>query len=538
MVEKLLARLQNNPALAVLGLGGAAVLLLLVGVIGAFVVGGDDAKTGPTDNANVAAGPAPTDSAGNTIPGTVDPTATVPGGGPVTGPGGTTKPGAKTGPGGTTGTTAKPGSTTNATLPSSPGATRVGVGEKFVKWDIHAPETFGTLPVNFAEDPLKGTQIYIDYINKTLGGINGRTIDYKHFNDKYEVDGAKEAWNSIASDKPFFVSGTLGVDQVALVANEAKKAKIPYIAGGGSEALFKDIGMFQQASSYDTHLIQLAHFLAKESAKGVCSTVPCSNDTSIYSGKKKVAVVALNTDYILNAVNVFKSELGKVGLQFGGVTTVLKPTDQTSYSKQIQDLKGFGAEIVVPAQDPLTTSRIVAECQTQGCAWRWTISDFAHESDVALTLMQQSKDPTSPSRPAWAGVRGLAGGCYYTVGGASEANAANCGQLAKAHQQWVQIQGGGSTGEDDYKKDGQGGVAGYQLVHIWVKALADTGTDPTREKFTAALNTYEGYSDLISGPITYKGSSNLSHGATKMVVYEADTSNAWHQLGPGFVDGF
>jgi hypothetical protein len=527
VVDKLLARLMKNPAVAVLGLMGAAVLLFLVSIVGALVVGGDD-DSNTTASENVDAGPPVTDASGNPVVGPSDTVVTLPDGQPA-GPGGTT---ATTKPGNTSATT-RPGSTTNVTSPSSPGATRVGVGPSTVKWAVHAPETFGNLPVNFAEDPLKGTQIYVDYINKRQGGINGRTIDFSKYNDKYEVDGARDAWNAINQAKPFFISGTLGVDQVALMANEAKKAKIPYIAGGGSEALFKDIGMFQQASSYDTHLIKLAQFLSKESAKGPCTTVPCSASTSIYSGRKKVAVVSLDTQYILNAVNVFKTELSKVGMEYVGVTTVKKPTDQTSYGAQIQQLKGFGAEIVIPAQDPLTTSRIVAECQTQDCGWKWTISNFAHESDVGLTLMQQSKDPKNPTRPAWSGVRGLAGGCYYTIGGASEANPALCGALAQAHSQWVQ-----QNGQDDYVKDGQGGVAGYQLVHIWTKAFADTGSDPTREKFIGALNNYENYADLVTGPISYKGSANLAHGATKMVVYEADNSNAWHQLGPGFVDGF
>ncbi|MFO1533893.1 MAG: hypothetical protein ABR562_09460, partial [Thermoplasmatota archaeon] len=58
--------------------------------------------------------------------------------------------------------------------------------------------------------------------------------------------------------------------------------------------------------------------------------------------------------------------------------------------------------------------------------------------------------------------------------------------LKEAHDEWRKI-----NGEDDWVKDGQGGTAGYQLVHIWLKALKDIGTDPTREKFRAALLTYE-----------------------------------------------
>ena len=44
------------------------------------------------------------------------------------------------------------------------------------------------------------------------------------------------------------------------------------------------------------------------------------------------------------------------------------------------------------------------------------------------------------------------------------------------------------------------------------------GTDPTREKFLAALNAYDNYSNLLTGPITFKGSPNRMIGATKFVA--------------------
>jgi hypothetical protein len=93
------------------------------------------------------------------------------------------------------------------------------------------------------------------------------------------------------------------------------------------------------------------------------------------------------------------------------------------------------------------------------------------------------------------------------------------------------------NGEDDWVKDGQGGISGYQFVHVWLKALKDAGPDPTREKFRAALLTYENYTDLITGPITFKGSPNLSHGATKMAVFKAGVTS-YSQVTPGFVDSF
>jgi len=388
-----------------------------------------------------------------------------------------------------------------------------GVSAKEIKLGYISPETGAGAPVGLADDPLKGVQTYLDVINET-GGVNGRKVVHKVFDDRYTVSGATTAKGQAINDyKPFFVSGTLGVDQIYQVAAEARKRNVPYIAGGGSESIFKDISMFQVSGSYDTHLILLADFLAAQSKK----------QGSMYFGRKKIGVSALDSPYIAPSVDSFKKELEKNGLSLVKVVKVQHPTQQTSYASQIQALKDAGTEIFVPAQDPITTSRELQECVSQACTWAWSVSDFAHESDTALKLMGGT----------WAGVRGLSGSCYYVSENAY--NPQFCGAMNKAHEEWVAMD---QDKEDGWKKDGQGGASGYQIVHIWLTALRSLGADPTREKFVAALNNQENFSDLISSPITYKGSSNIAHGAEGMVVFEAQTNLTWKQLTPGFVSSF
>lgn len=503
-----LRKMQERPSLQlVLALGGAMVVLLLAAVVGLIKVSGSEDQELTTSATTIVEGDDLTP--GDAVSGSDSTLA----GGTDAGPSGTIDAGGKVP------TTAKPsgtGPTTRVTTSSGAGSAagdRTGVSKTTIRWGVHAPVTFDGAPLNLAEDPIEGIGVYIKYLNDT-GGVNGRKIEYKISDDRYTVEGGKTAANDLVNDyKPFFVSGTLGVDQIYQVAAEARKRKVPYIAGGGSESSFKDIGMFQVSSSYDTHLIKLAEFLAKESAK-----TPAQ---SPYSGLKKVGVSSLDSPYIAPSVESFRKALASNGLSLVKVVKVQKPTEQTSYATQIQQLKDAGTEIFVPTQDPITTSRVVQECLSQRCQWKYAFSNFAHESDTALTLMGGT----------WTGVRGLAGGCYYIH--PNEGDPAKCGQLKAAHEQWVKV-----NGEDDWVKDGQGGTAGYQLTHIWLKALKDAGTDPTREKFTAALLTYQGYADLVSGPITYKGSSNLSHGYETMVVYEGGGDQKWKQLTPGFVSSF
>jgi branched-chain amino acid transport system substrate-binding protein len=506
----------------VTGLGVAAFALLLVATIGYFSVkkdttdlasssGGDSALT--TDTTVAADGQPPIDPATGQ-PEVIDPSTgkVVPGGTrPGTGSGGPT---AST-PGATTATT-KPGST--ATTAASTAGDRTGVSAKEIKWAIHAPVTFDGVNVGLADDPLKGVQTYLGIINEQ-GGINGRKVVYQVFDDRYTTAGAQATSKQAINDyKPFFVSGTLGVDQIAIYALEAKKRGVPYIAAGGSEKVFKDIGMYQSAASYDTHLEQLADYLAAQT----------KDPNSPYKDRTKIGVIRLDSEYIAPAVDTFKARLQAKGLSLVKTVVVKKPTEQTTYAAQEQELAGAGVQILVPAMDPISTGRVVNECKpatnqapTPTCPWRWAFSDFAHDSDTALALMAGS----------WTGVRGLSGACYYQAPGRQDP--AKCAKMGAAHDQWVS-----KNGESDWNDNGSGGAAGYQIVRFWLKALKDAGADPTRERFRAALSTYAGYDDLISSPITFKGSANISHGAERMTVVEAGGNQKFSQITPGFVTSF
>src|SRR5205085_12326174 len=116
----------------------------------------------------------------------------------------------------------------------------------------------------------------------------------------------------------------------------------------------------------------------------------------------------------------------------------------------------------------------------------WSFSDFAHDEDTSLKIVAPHGE--------WTGVRGLSGGCYYQE--YATARSARCAQLKAAHDAWVSV-----AGQSDWDSHGQGGVTGYQVTHFWLKALKDAGRDLTRERFTAALETYDRYDDLVTGPI-------------------------------------
>lgn len=496
--------------MAFLGLGGATILIFLGAVVGAIKVSSQKVSTGP--------------SATEVSPGEE--------GGTTTGPEAAADPAVVAAQEAAKKTAAAVKKGIEARdLPSTPGATRIGVTPTEIRWGLHAPITFDGAPLPLAEDPLEGVDVYLKEIN--LSKVHGREVVQYRADDRYTVDGAKGASNSILNDsKVFFVSGTLGVDQVATVAAAARKTvpPTPYMAAGGSEISFKDIGMYQIAGSYDTHLIMLADFLAMEVKKPQCLAGNCTAAQSIYGGLKNVAAVELDSKYIEGSVNSFEARVkSHPELTWVGKVKVPKYTDPSNtknYTAQNFALQDMDAQIVVPATDPLTTSAMVAQCG--GCDFKWSMSNFAHDSDVALGLMGNT----------WTGVRGLSGGCYYQEWNTAITAQGKCGGLKQAHDSWVRGKGSPQEGEVEWTKDGQGGVAGYQLTHIWLKALKDAGSDLTRERFVAGLASYNNYTDLVTSPIAYLNSANLSHGIERMAVLEAQPNATWRQFSDGLVGSF
>ena len=499
------------PVATLAGLGMAAIWLFLAAVVGAVKVAGDDPA------AVAAGGSLVPDDSGLLLPGTpstrvmlpdgspapqVDPVTgeiivgadgvPLPSTGEVPGAGGTpAAPGAPSGGGGGGGAPAAEGD-------------RTGVSDTEIRVGIHAPESIGGAPLNLAEDPLKGIRGYVEFINAN-GGINGRRIVLDIQDDRYETSGGADAARRLIENKNFIISGTLGVDQINVVANEAAKAGIPYHAAGGSETDFGRAGIYQIGTSYDTHVVQLARFLAQDET---------------YRGKK-VGISALNSGLIKPSVDLFKAEASRLGVQVVETVFVEKPTEQTTYTAEIQRLRSAGTEVFVPLQDPVSTSRMVNECVTALCTWRYTFSNFAHEGDASLVLFGGEWGRQR--------VRGLAASCSHLH--PNVADPGQCARMDKARAQWVQV-----YGQADWEANGQGGAAGYQIVSMLAEALRRAGPDLTRQRYVAAIRTYDRYDDLITSPITFAGRQTFGHGSDKMVVYEAQPNNTYRQLTPGFVE--
>ena len=180
------------------------------------------------------------------------------------------------------------------------------------------------------------------------------------------------------------VSGTLGIDQIAIVAAEAAKRGVPYTAAGGDEQ--RPIpGMFQVAANYTTHVLQLAEFMAADpKLQGQAGRHPRRP----------------TPQFIRPVADEFKARAGGQGQP--GVDHRRQP--EAGAEPRLQRLHppvhaGTNTEVVVPLTDPLTTQQIVQRCAAgAACGWTYTFSNFAHDSDTALTLMAPTWSPAEGPR--------------------------------------------------------------------------------------------------------------------------------------------
>jgi hypothetical protein len=288
--------------------------------------------------------------------------------------------------------------------------------------------------------------------------------------------------------------------------------------------------MYQVLSNYDQWGHYIAEFICKYGKQYV-------GDSEV-----RIGTTTLNSEWILPMEKRFVAELESRGCivpsDANARGTIIKPTEQTTYGDQILKLRnaygGKGANLIVPLQDPISTGRQVAEMKPYKATWnpKWTFGNFAHDGNTALTLMGGEWNPPNYS------VRGLSGACYYLSANAN--NPALCAGLKAAHDQWVSLgnvtfdeNAGGSGGngkasynftEANWKADGSGGAAGYQFAYFWHGAMKSIGADPTREKFLAAMNAYDRYSNLITGAISFKGTANKMIGATQWTLIEGAPS--------------
>lgn len=224
-----------------------------------------------------------------------------------------------------------------------------GVRNDAITLCTHVPIS-GAAPIN--RHAARFGQFYFDYVNKELGGIHGRKVNFLAFDDKYNPTGAREAFESCRRQGAFIYLGAAGTDQIVSVAKRAEEYRVPYMHGPTSD---KDMGgsrfNIHAAPTYEDQHRYLARYLVGRYGKNV-----------------NYGMVRVSSVYFEAGHDAFVSELKKLGVTLKVDVTVQK--DEPTFGTIISKLRSENVQVVNNFTTPSIWLRMIP--QASGYRPTWT----------------------------------------------------------------------------------------------------------------------------------------------------------------------
>ena len=218
---------------------------------------------------------------------------------------------------------------------------------------------------------------YFDYVNAN-GGINGRKVDLKVFDDQYNPALAKKGTSQlILRDKIFAMYGALGTPTHSAVVQDLNRRGIPDIfvnTGGASFDNAKKYPMtFPYFPSYVVESKVMGYYMAKDPA---------------LKGKKK-CLFYQDGEFGDNAKAGFKA----AGTKFATTTSYYSGQQVAPFSAQISKLKSAGCELVVFFGVTSATAQLLGTAAKSGFAPTWMITSVGSDPSVLKGTLGAAAGP-------------------------------------------------------------------------------------------------------------------------------------------------
>lgn len=278
------------------------------------------------------------------------------------GAGGTTRP---TLADGRPAPTVAPGTPARSTLFNA-NEDRVGITKDQITICAHAALTYAAAFNTSADD----LNVYWTAINER-GGIFGRKVVATYENDNYSPDTAVEAATACKEKKPFMLIGGIGFDQIPAVRNWAETNRMLYV---------------HHTATVEGSERQRFSFTALPSTEKMGEMFGELVATR-FKGKK-VGIIKRNSPNWEPGVKAFKVLAKKYGIEVVAERDV--QNSQGSYTQELLDLQGAGADVVWLWENALASTQIIRQAIAQGYEPRFLLFPFNLTSQ---TLGDDALDP-------------------------------------------------------------------------------------------------------------------------------------------------
>ena len=379
-----------------------------------------------------------------------------------------------------------------------------GITSSTIKLGITVPLTGAAAP-GYNKVPF-GMKAYFDYVNDN-GGVNGRKIQLVIKDDQYSPILAKSVTNDlILKDKVFALVGTLGT------ANNEATTK--FVNDKGVPRLFVNTGFsgFANTKKYPTtYALFPSYFMEAKAIGGYLADK--------FAGKK-VALIYQDDDFGIDAL---------AGFTQAGTTFVAKipyasgsQADPTVVGKWITGIVASGADTAVVFGVSTATAAALGGAYKAGLAGK-----------IQWILGSVGADPTTIKTLVPAALPLLNGAIAASfLPAAADTNDEYVKQFQEINAKYNK----GVTFDTNV-------LVGMNAGLLTVQALRAAGSNPTRAKLMAALNTsgskfasagfaplgwsktsHVGYNGYWFGRLAADGSQTPVDGAGKYVLYTTDSS--------------
>lgn len=342
-----------------------------------------------------------------------------------------------------------------------------------------------------------GIEAYIKQVNDA-GGINGRKIEFVHYDDEFDpVKGKAATEKLINEDKVFAIVGHFGTPTIGATLDLLKESGVPvvYFAAGIASLYNEDATSVEKGQG----LFPVQPIYVTEGRLMVARAVE-------EHGAKKIGVMYTNDDAGKDLLAGVENQVSKLGAEYSVVKEQINPgaTDVTSAALK---MKNDNVDIIVAASIQATLPTIIKGLISQGVN-KPVFTTYSNADATTIANFTADYAALSKQFPIYSNA-------WVDLSNADEVNAFVAGMTA--------------YGQPDYAANAfsmAGWIAGYFLV----EGLTRTEGTLNWENFNKAMESAE-FKIPMGGTVNYADGKRLGTQSMSLLKVSAD-GTTWESVKP------